>query len=70
MSLMALLSLALLFLFTLTSYVPHGPTVPGPTVPLLSLALLFLFTLTSYVPHGPTVPGPTVPGPTVPIHPN
>ena len=28
MSLMALLSL-----FTLTSYVPHGPTVLGPTVP-------------------------------------
>ena len=26
---MALLSLALLSLFTLTSYVPHGPTVPG-----------------------------------------
>ena len=44
MSLMALLSLALLSLFTLTSYVP-------PTVPLLSL-----FTLTSYVPDGPTVP--------------
>ena len=44
---MALLSLALLSLFTLTSYVPHGPTVP----------------LTSYVPTvpGPTVPGPTVP---------
>ena len=55
MSLMALLSLALLSLFTLTSYVPA----------LLSLALLSLFTLTSYVPHGPTVPGPTVP-----IHPN
>ena len=53
------MSLALLSLFTLTSYVPHGPTVP-----LLSLALLSLFTLTSYV------PGPTVPGPTVPIHPN
>ena len=32
MSLMALLSLALLS--TLTSYVPHGPTVPGPTVPI------------------------------------
>ena len=30
---MALLSLALLSLFTLTSYVPHGPTVLGPTVP-------------------------------------
>ena len=30
MSLMALLSLALLSLFTLTSYVP----VPGPTVPI------------------------------------
>ena len=32
MSLMALLwlYLALLSLFTLTSYVPHGPTVPGP----------------------------------------
>ena len=60
---MALLSLALLSLFTLTSYVPHGPTVPMslPTVPI---------PLTSYVPHGPTVPGPTVPGPTVPIHPN
>ena len=30
---LALLSLALLSLFpTLTSYVPHGPTVPGPTV--------------------------------------
>ena len=28
MSLMALLSLALLSLFTLTSYVPDGPTVP------------------------------------------
>ena len=55
MSLMALLSLALL----LTSYVP---ILPGPTVPGLPL--------TSYVPHGPTVPGPTVPGPTVPIHPN
>ena len=25
--------MALLSLFTLTSYVPHGPTVPGPTVP-------------------------------------
>ena len=37
MSPMALLSLALLSLFTLTSYVPHGPTVPG---------LLSLFTLT------------------------
>ena len=24
--------MALLSLFTLTSYVPHGPTVPGPTV--------------------------------------
>ena len=33
MSLMALLSLALLSLFTLTSYVPHGPMA------LLSLAL-------------------------------
>ena len=55
MSLHGLLSLALLSLFTLTSYVPHGP---------MSLALLSLFTLTSYV------PGPTVPGPTVPIHPN
>ena len=63
---MALLSLALLFLFTLTSYVPHGPTV----LALLSLALLSLFTLTSYVPHAPTVLGPTVPGSTVPIHPN
>ena len=31
---MALLSLALLSLFTLTSYVPHGPTVLGPTVPI------------------------------------
>ena len=32
---MALLSLALLSLFTLTSYVPDGPTVlPGPTVPI------------------------------------
>ena len=31
---MALLSLALQSLFTLTSYVPHGPTVPGPTVPV------------------------------------
>ena len=33
---MALLSLALLSLFTLTSYVPHGPTVPycPPTVPI------------------------------------
>ena len=49
------LSLALLSLFTLTSYVPMA---------LLSLALLSLFTLTSYVPHGPTVTGPTV------IHPN
>ena len=58
---MALLSLALLSLFTLTSYVPDGPTV---------LALLSLFTLTSYVPHGPMSLGPTVPGPTVPIHPN
>ena len=27
MSLMALLSLALLSLFTLTSYVPHGPNI-------------------------------------------
>ena len=34
MSLMALLSLALLSLFTLTSYVPDGPTVLGPTVPI------------------------------------
>ena len=25
--------MALLSLFTLTSYVPHGPTVLGPTVP-------------------------------------
>ena len=25
--------MALLSLFTLTSYVPYGPTVPGPTVP-------------------------------------
>ena len=32
MSLMALLSLSLLSLFTLTSYVPDGPTVPAPTV--------------------------------------
>ena len=32
MSLMALMSLALLSVFTLTSYVPHGTTVPGPTV--------------------------------------
>ena len=48
MSLMALLSLALLSLFTLTSYVP-------------GMALLSLFTLTSYVPHGPTVPGPYCP---------
>ena len=56
MYLMALLSLTLLSLFTLTSFFPHG---------LLSLALLSLFTLTSYVPHGSTVPGPTVP-----IHPN
>ena len=47
MSLMALLSLPLLSLFTLTSYV---------LMALLSLALLSLFTLTSYVPHGPTVP--------------
>ena len=33
---MALLSLALLssYVPTLTSYVPHGPTVPGPTVPI------------------------------------
>ena len=31
MSLMALLSLAY-YLFTLTSYVPHGPTVPGPPI--------------------------------------
>ena len=30
---MALLSLALLSLFTLTSYVPDGPTVPGPYCP-------------------------------------
>ena len=59
------MSLALLSLFTLTSYVPDGPM----SLALLSLALLSLFTLTSYVPHGPTVPGP-VPGPTVPIHPN
>ena len=35
MSLMALLSLALLSLLTLTSYFPHGPTV----LALLSLAL-------------------------------
>ena len=34
MSLMALLSLPLLSLFTLTSYVPHGPTVPAPAVPI------------------------------------
>ena len=33
MSLMALLSLALLSLFTLTSYVPDGPTVPVPIHP-------------------------------------
>ena len=26
--------MALLSLFTLTSYVPDGPTVPGPTVPI------------------------------------
>ena len=26
--------MALLSLFTLTSYVPHGPTAPGPTVPI------------------------------------
>ena len=50
MSLMALLSL-----FTLTSYVPHGPTVA-----LLCLALVSVFTLTSYVPDGPTVLGPIV----------
>ena len=33
------LSLALLSLFTLTSYVPHGPTVPGPVPihPVMSL---------------------------------
>ena len=61
MSPMALLSLALLSLSTLTSYVPHGLTVPGPN----SLAVLSLFSRTSYVPYGPTVPGPTVP-----IHPN
>ena len=30
---MVLLFLALLSLFTLTRYVPHGPTVLGPTVP-------------------------------------
>ena len=34
MSLMALLSLALLSLFTLTSYVAHGHIVLGPTVPI------------------------------------
>ena len=34
MSLLALLSLALLFLLALTSYVPHGPTVLGPIVPI------------------------------------
>ena len=36
MSLMALLFLIvpLLSLFTLTSYVPHGPTLLGPTVPI------------------------------------
>ena len=51
---MALLSLALLSLFTLTSYVPHGP--PWPILLVMSpMALLSLFTLTSYVPHGPTV---------------
>ena len=44
---MALLSLALLSLFTLTSYVPHGPTVLG--------AYCVLFTLT-VMSHGPTVP--------------
>ena len=48
MSLMALLSLALLFLFTLTSYVPMA---------LLSLAL-FTLTLTSYVPSWPYCPWP------------
>ena len=53
---MALLSLALLSLFTLTSYVPMALL----SLALLSLALLSLFTLTSYVPDGPTVP----------IHPN
>ena len=31
---MVLLSLELLSLFTLTSYVPHSNTVPGPTVPI------------------------------------
>ena len=31
---MALLSLALLSLFTLTTYVPHGPIVPDTTVPI------------------------------------
>ena len=54
---MALLSLSLLSLFTLTSYVPHCSC---PIHPVMSLALLSLFTLTSYVPHGPTFP----------IHPN
>ena len=42
--------------FTLTSYVPHGPTV----LALLSLALLSLFTLTSYVPW-PYCPWPYCP---------
>ena len=66
MSLMALLSLALMFLFTLTSYFPQCLLF----LDLLSLALLSQFTLTSYVPHSPSVLGATVPVPTVTIHPN
>ena len=49
---MALLSLALLSLFTLTSYVPMALL----SLALLSLALLSLFTLTSYVPLWPYCP--------------
>ena len=63
---MALLSLALLSLFTLTSYVP----LKNMSKPYCSsLALLSLFTLTSYVHHGPTAPWPYCPWPYSPYSP-